>query len=110
MLSLLVTHEVEVDIYELYDAIENESDKVDFLLDKMEELDQESFFDVVNRVIDNTISDQVMEQQMEDRFDWLDEERQDELLDYIVGSLSKERIESILEANGYSVNIEGEEQ
>lgn len=110
MLSLLVTHEVEVDIYELYDAIENESDKVDFLMDKMEELDQESFFDVVNRVIDNTISDQVMEEQMEDRFDWLDEQRQDELLDYIVGSLSKERIESILEANGYSVKIEGEEQ
>lgn len=110
MLSLLVTHEVEVDIYELYDAIENESDKVDFLMDKMEELDQESFFDVVNRVIDNTISDQVMEEQMEDRFDWLDEQRQDELLDYIVGSLSKERIESILEANGYSVKIEWEEQ
>lgn len=110
MLSLLVTHEVEVDIYELYDAIENESDKVDFLMDKMEELDQESFFDVVNRVIDNTISDQAMEEQMEDRFDWLDEQRQDELLDYIVGSLSKERIESILEANGYSVKIEGEEQ
>lgn len=109
MLSLLVTHEVEVDIYELYDAIENESDKVDFLLDKMEELDQESFFDVVNRVIDNTISDQVMEEQMEDRFDWLDEQRQEELLDYIVGSVSKERIESILEANGYSVKIEGEE-
>lgn len=109
MLSLLVTHEVEVDIYELYDAIENESDKVDFLQDKMEELDQESFFDVVNRVIDNAISDQVMEQQMEDRFDWLDEQRQEELLDYIVGSVSKERIESILEANGYSVKIEGEE-
>lgn len=109
MLSLLVTHEVEVDIYELYDAIENESDKVDFLLDKMEELGEESFFDVVNRVIDNAISDQVMEEQMEDRFDWLDEQRQEELLDYIVGSVSKERIESILEANGYSVKIEGEE-
>ena len=110
MLSLLVTHDVEIDIYELYDAIENDSDQVDFLKDKMEELDQESFFDVVNRVIDNTISDQVMEEQMEDRFDWLDEQRQDELLDYIVGSLSKERIESILETNGYSVKIEGEEQ
>ena len=100
---------MEVDIYELYDAIENESDKVDFLLDKMEELGEESFFDVVNRVIDNAISDQVMEEQMEDRFDWLDEQRQEELLDYIVGSASKERIESILEANGYSVKIEGEE-
>lgn len=110
MLSLLVTHEVEVDIYDLYDAIENDSDQVDFLKDKMEELDQESFFDVVNRVIDNTISDQVMEQQMEDRFDWLDEQRQEELLDYIVGSLSKERIERVLEVNGYSVKIEGEEQ
>ena len=110
MLSLLVTHEVEVDIYDLYDAIGNDSDQVDFLKDKMEELDQESFFDVVNRVIDNTISDQVMEQQMEDRFDWLDEQRQEELLDYIVGSLSKERIERVLEVNGYSVKIEGEEQ
>lgn len=107
MLSLLVTHEVEVDIYDLYDAIENDSDQVDFLKDKMEELDQESFFDVVNRVIDNTISDQVMEQQMEDRFDWLDEQRQEELLDYIVGSLSKERIERVLEVNGYSVKIGG---
>lgn len=110
MHSLLVTHEVEIDIYDLYDAIENDSDQVDFLKDKMEELDQESFFDVVNRVIDNTISDQVMEQQMEDRFDWLDEQRQEELLDYIVGSLSKERIERVLEVNGYSVKIEGEEQ
>lgn len=107
MLSLLVTHEVEVDIYDLYDAIGNDSDQVDFLKDKMEELDQESFFDVVNRVIDNTISDQVMEQQMEDRFDWLDEQRQEELLDYIVGSLSKERIERVLEVNGYSVKIGG---
>lgn len=107
MLSLLVTHEVEIDIYDLYDAIENDSDQVDFLKDKMEELDQESFFDVVNRVIDNTISDQVMEQQMEDRFDWLDEQRQEELLDYIVGSLSKERIERVLEVNGYSVKIGG---
>lgn len=109
MLSLLVTHEVEVDIYELYDAIGNESDKVDFLLDKMEELDQESFFDVVNRVIDNAISDQVMEEQMEDRFDWLDEQRQEELLDYIVGSLSKERLETVLEANGYDIKMQGEE-
>ena len=107
MHSLLVTHEVEIDIYDLYDAIENDSDQVDFLKDKMEELDQESFFDVVNRVIDNTISDQVMEQQMEDRFDWLDEQRQEELLDYIVGSLSKERIERVLEVNGYSVKIGG---
>lgn len=109
MLSLLVTHEVEVDIYELYDAIENESDKVDFLLDKMEELDQESFFDVVNRVIDNTISDQVMEQQMEDRFDWLDEKRQDELLDYIVGMVSMKRLEQVLDVNGYAVKVLGEE-
>ena len=107
MHSLLVTHEVEIDIYDLYDAIGNDSDQVDFLKDKMEELDQESFFDVVNRVIDNTISDQVMEQQMEDRFDWLDEQRQEELLDYIVGSLSKERIERVLEVNGYSVKIGG---
>lgn len=109
MLSLLVTHEVEVDIYELYDAIENESDKVDFLQDKMEELDQESFFDVVNRVIDNTISDQVMEQQMEDRFDWLDEKRQDELLDYIVGMVSMKRLEQVLDVNGYAVKVLGEE-
>lgn len=109
MLSLLVTHEVEVDIYELYDAIENESDKVDFLQDKMEELDQESFFDVVNRVIDNTISDQVMEQQMEDRFDWLDVKRQDELLDYIVGMVSMKRLEQVLDVNGYAVKVLGEE-
>lgn len=109
MLSLLVTHEVEVDIYELYDAIENESDKVDFLQDKMEELDQESFFDVVNRVIDNTISDQVMEQQMEDRFDWLDEKRQDELLDYIVGMVDMKRLEQVLDVNGYAVKVLGEE-
>lgn len=109
MLSLLVTHEVEVDIYELYDAIENESDKVDFLQDKMEELDQESFFDVVNRVIDNTISDQVMEQQMEDRFDWLDEKRQDELLDYIVGMVDMKRLEQVLDVNGYAVKVLCEE-
>lgn len=109
MLSLLVTHEVEVDIYELYDAIENESDKVDFLLDKMEELGEESFFDVVNRVIDNTISDQVMEQQMEDRFDWLDEKRQDELLDYIVGMVDMKRLEQVLDVNGYAVKVLGEE-
>lgn len=109
MLSLLVTHEVEVDIYELYDAIENESDKVDFLQDKMGELDQESFFDVVNRVIDNTISDQVMEQQMEDRFDWLDVKRQDELLDYIVGMVSMKRLEQVLDVNGYAVKVLGEE-
>lgn len=109
MLSLLVTHEVEVDIYELYDAIENESDKVDFLQDKMEELDQESFFDVVNRVIDNTISDQVMEQQMKDRFDWLDEKRQDELLDYIVGMVGMKRLEQVLDVNGYAVKVLCEE-
>lgn len=109
MLSLLVTHEVEVDIYELYDAIENESDKVDFLQDKMEELDQESFFDVVNRVIDNTISDQVMEQQMKDRFDWLDEKRQDELLDYIVGMVDMKRLEQVLDVNGYAVKLLCEE-
>lgn len=109
MINLLVPHEVEIDIYDLFDEIESESDQIDFLNEKMEELDQESFFGVVNRVIDNTISDQVMEQQMEDRFDWLDEQRQDELLDYIVGSLSKERLETVLEANGYDIKMQGEE-
>lgn len=109
MINLLVPHEVEIDIYDLFDEIESESDQIDFLNEKIEELDQESFFGVVNRVIDNTISDQVMEQQMEDRFDWLDEQRQDELLDYIVGSLSKERLETVLEANGYDIKMQGEE-
>lgn len=109
MINLLVPHEVEIAIYDLYDEIENDSDQIDFLNEKMEELDQESFFDVVNRVIDNTISDQLMEQQMEDRYDWLDEQRQDELLDYIVGSLSKERLETVLEANGYELKEDVEE-
>lgn len=109
MINMLVPHEVEIDIYDLFDEIESESDQIDFLNEKIEELDQESFFGVVNRVIDNTISDQVMEQQMEDRFDWLDEQRQDELLDYIVGSLSKERLETVLEANGYDIKMQGEE-